>query len=242
MAKIIVSEFEKLDYRTTQETILAQISVDDMDENVGPEINIVNTTKQNLVVLNNPKHTVYIPAQLLPLENEPVADTHVYFELENYPFYQMAKEIIKQRADNSKPKGVFRYRRKVTEADDFILISDLIVIYSLLGEPINVQVTRSNQAVQPAHTIILLNFGEGTLAHVEYTVADEERIELEWSGVKSIIEFDSNEMNPFEPINKTKLPLMYSVDSILKNAKPFDQELVSQFTNIKKLINGGELK
>lgn len=240
MTKIILSQLEKLDYRTTQKNVLPQSTVEGIKNSDATEINILNSVKQNLTVLNDANYSVYVPAQLLPLITEPVADTHVYFELESYPFFKSAKEIIKQRAGDAKPKGVFRYRRKVSEADDNILITDLVVIYSLLGNPIDVHVTRSNQDVYPAHTIILLNFGDGTLAHVEYTVADEERIELEWSGIKSIIEFDSNEMNPFEPINKTKLPLMYSVDSILKDAKPFNQKIVNQFTDIKKLLNGGD--
>lgn len=243
MVKIILADKGKLDNRTSLEEINEVDSIDSLsnDEAV---VHVMENTANNFLTLNQQTHhTLYIPATSLSLEDDQEKNVYVYFDLENYPFYKSTKEIIEQNANNEKPKGVFRYRRMVTEADkDQTLSTDLYVIFSLLGQPVNVHVTRTNQQKKPAHTILLLNFGEGTLAHVEYTVADQNKIELEWSGIKRIIEFDSNEMNPFNPTNKSKLPLMYSVDSILKTAQVFDETLAKQLRSIKKLINGGGQK
>ena len=50
-------------------------------------------------------HEVYIPSTGLTTDNKNLG-WHVYFDLENYPFYQKAKEII---GKEDKPKGVFRF-------------------------------------------------------------------------------------------------------------------------------------
>ena len=107
----------------------------------------------------------------------------MYFDLENYPFYQKVKEMI---GKEDKPKGVLRFRRMVKKDENqSLLAGDLYVLSSLLGEPQDVQVKQTDQSVTPAHTIIMMNFGGGTMAHIEYTVTNQERIELEWSGIKT---------------------------------------------------------
>ena len=109
----------------------------------------------------------------------------------------------------------------------------------MLGEPQDIQVKQTAQTVIPAHTIILMDFGGGTMAHIEYTVAKQERIELEWSGIKTILEFDSDQMRPIQQGSKASLPLAYSVDAILASAQKVDQELVNRLNYFSNLINGG---
>ena len=77
------------------------------------------------------------------------------------------------------------------------------------------------------------------MAHLEYTFADVEKIELEWSGVKQIIEFDSDEMNPFHPQQGSYLPLSYSADSILHTARQVDENLLNRLEQFTKLLQGG---
>ena len=62
-----------------------------------------------------------------------------------------------------------------------------------------------------------MNFGGGTMAHIEYTVTKiGSELSLNGVALKTIIEFDSDEMKPIQAREvKRHLPLAYSVDSIL---------------------------
>ena len=237
MSNIVLSKVDKLDLNTT---LTAVEVVDSVESIAGDTTFILEITDKNLAAIDNSSHSFYIPSTALSAVDQDTAGLRVYFDLENYPFYQAAKAIITKEA---KPKGVFRYRRTVKQGEnDAILASDLFVLSSLLGEAQDVQVKRTNAKVTPSHTIIMINFGGGTMAHVEYTVSDHERIELEWSGDKNIIEFDSNEMRPIQPGSKTKLPLVYPVDTILATAYEVDQNLVDQLNHFESLIDGGAHK
>lgn len=239
MVKIVLGDREKLDHPTTLENVKEIQSTSELtsDDSV---VHVLAYTEENMAACNKPNYTLYVPASAFPFEAVTKANVAVYCDIENYPFYQSAKEIIEERANQKKPKGVFRFRRTVKAADaDQLFATDLYAIYALLGEPAHVHVTRTNQTNNPAHTIVLIDFGGGTLAHVEYTISDENRIELEWSGIGSIIEFDSNELNPFNPITKTKLPLLYSVDSILQTAHKLDDSLKEKLVDIKDSLHGG---
>ena len=86
--------------------------------------------------------------------------------------------------------------------------------------------------------IMLVNFGKGIMSHIEYTVANEERIELELSGIKSIVEFNSDHMKPIQPESKTSLPLSYSVDDIIASARKVDDNMLKSLHAIRELIEG----
>ena len=236
MTKIVLSKLDRIDMRTT----LAKINIlktADLPKEREDTIFVLAATDENLEAVGNDSDQVYIPATQLTSDNQSVNGLHIYFDLENYPFYQKAKEIIEKAA---KPKGVFRFRRMVKQGENAsLLIGDLYVLSSLLGEAQDIQVKKTDQSVTPSHTIIMMNFGGGTMAHIEYTVTDRERIELEWSGIKNIIEFDSDEMRPIQPSGNTQLPLSYSVDSIVATAHKVDQTLVDRLNHFSERINGG---
>lgn len=235
MGKVVLGTLEKMDLRTTLENIKVADSV-----GLGDVTYVLPATDQNVEQLRGGDHQLYIPSTLLKEDHQLLTGEKVYFDLENYPFYQAAKQLVQQK---DKPKGVFRFRRMVKPGEsESLFAGDLYVITSLLGEPEDVQVKRTNQSITPAHTILMINFGGGTMAHVEYTVSDQEKVELEWSGNKQIIEFNSNELKPVQPGSKTRLPLMYTVDAILENAHTVDQALVERLNNFRKLLSRGEKK
>ena len=77
------------------------------------------------------------------------------------------------------------------------------------------------------------------MAHIEYTIHHQERVELEWSGIKNIIEFDSDEIKSAQPGSKTTLPLAFSVDSILATGHQVNQHIIGRLAHFEKLISGG---
>lgn len=236
MAKIVLGRLEQLDLRTTLEKICVVDNVDKIPTDIQENTYVMESTEENLQAIVGTKHQAYIPVTALKM-NDLVFDTNVYFDLESYSFYQAAKEII-QKED--KPKGVFRFRRMVqSDNKNELIASDLYVLSSLLGDPEHVQVKQTDHSIIPSHVIIMINFGGGTMAHIEYTFTDQERIEFEWSGVKNIIDFDSETLKPIQPDHPKNLALVYPVDSILAKSHRVDQALIDRLNHFKKLINGG---
>jgi hypothetical protein len=180
--------------------------------------------------INNGVDKIYIPSTLL---GSNIDNVNVFFELEQYPFFQKVKETITDK------KGVLRFKRIIGKKDiEKLVASDLYVFSSILGEPQTIQAKCSDRSKEPYHIIVTINYKEEAMAHLEYTVCEsEEQIELEWSGIKQIIEFNSEEMNPFQP--KKYATLSYTLDSIILNARKVDQELVNQLLDYEQLIFGG---
>lgn len=235
MTKIVLGRRDKIDDRTTLSEVAYLDSV--TEANTDQSLVFVEATDDNLSAISTEKAEVYLPAQELTSEQDISENMSVYFDLENYPFYQAAKKIVDKE---TKPKGVFRYRRMVKEeTGEALFASDLYVLASLLGEPEDIKVKKTDMSVIPAHIIVLVNFGGGTMAHIEYTISHEERIEFEWSGTKNIIDFDSVRMTPVQPNHFTSLPLTYSVDSIVSTAHALDQSLIDKLNEYKQLISGG---
>lgn len=235
MSNIVLSDLKKLDFSTT----MTDVEVVESTKNLsGANTSVSELSEVDLKEARTSSATVYVPATVV--SDQDLNKSKVYFDLENYPFYQAAKEIVSK---DVKPKGVFRFRRTVNQnKDNTIFATDLVVLTDLLGEPVDINIKQTNQSLVPSHTIVMVNFGGGTMAHIEYTVSDHERIELEWSGDKNIIEFDSNEMRGIKPGNMTRLPLMYSVDTILETAHEVDEELLTSLNRFKDLLNGGANK
>lgn len=235
MTKVVLGDLSKIDQDATLENIEISQSVGSAEATY-----ILAATPEKLEEVSTLDHEIYLPSTLLNTNAQNIDHLHVYFDLENYPFYQRAKEII---AQETKPKGVFRFRRMVKQDEDRSrLVSDLYVLSSLLGELKDVQVKQTDQSTLPAHTIIMVNFGGGTMAHIEYTISDQERIEFEWSGIENIIEFNSDKLESIESRNLTSLPLVYSVDSILEQAHQVDQTLIDRLKYLSDLLNRGEGK
>ncbi|MBS4208188.1 hypothetical protein [Bacillus sp. FJAT-50079] len=179
----------------------------------------------------NENDRVFIPPHLLKTADEQL---YVYFDLEQYPFFQKIKEAISDR------KGVLRFRRMVDDDErEHIIANDLFVISTVLGELRKIHIKRTNQSIQPYHVIVTAQFHDRAMAHLEYTFSKGERIELEWSGIKKIIEFDSEEMRPIYPKGYTSLPLGYSVESIIETAHQVDLDLLSKLKVYAEMIEGG---
>ena len=203
--KIVFASLEKLDLNNTFENVSLLESGEQLKNTTnGDTTYVLAVSGEHMKAEGISGNEVYIPFTELDDDQQRLG-SHVYFDLECYPFYQKVKELI---GKEDKPKGVLRFRRMVNQYDKkSLLTSDLYVLSSLLGKPLDFQVKQTNQSVIPAHTIILMDFGGGTMAHIEYTVAGQERIELEWSGIKTIIEFDSDQMGSIQQGTKTSLPL-----------------------------------
>lgn len=238
MEKIVLGSIDKFDFRTSLANINILASCEQLLKESEKEVIFVAPyTSENLYLAENRTNQVYIPVEKLTVENQGIRGLHVYFDLETYPFYQKVKEIIEQ-ADN--PKGVFRFRRMAMKhSDDGLFSSDLYILSALLGRPQDIKMRQTDSKVIPIHSIITVNFGGGKMAHIEYTMTNQERIELEWSGIKNIIEFDSNEMRPMHPENESKLPLTYSIDSVVDLAHEVDENLINRLKGFNDLISGG---
>src|SRR5690625_7290165 len=105
---------------------------------------------------------VYIPSHQLTAAQDSSQNIYVYFDLDNYPFYQAAQAVIEKK---DKPKGVFRYRRMIKEVEEEALFaSDLYILTELLGEPRDIKVRKTDAAVIPTHNIVMVNFDGGTMA------------------------------------------------------------------------------
>lgn len=235
MTQIVLGRKDKIDFRTTLEEVAFLNTVNEIK--AGQNRVFLEATEENIAAIDPQTHDLYVPSHQLTESQDASQNIHVYFDLENYPFYQAAQAVIEKK---DKPKGVFRYRRMIKEVEEEALFaSDLYILTELLGEPRDIKVRKTDAAVIPTHIIVMVNFGGGTMAHIEYTISNEERIEFEWSGTENIIEFDSEDMTPIQPKGLTSLPLTYSVDSIVSQARILDQSLLEQLATYRKLIQGG---
>ncbi|XXM71520.1 hypothetical protein ACQ0QQ_17760 [Lysinibacillus sphaericus] len=183
---------------------------------------------------------VFVPVELA--EEFKGKNAKVYFELELYPFFQRMKEVITGAGD---PRGVLRLRRTLPEsgsdADISDICGDLFVLSTIAGEPERIHVTATNRGKAPRHVILTLCFEEGKMAHLEYTFGGaDERIELEWSGIKRIAEFDSEEMTPVKPDGSIRLPLQYSMEDIMEKSRIADEAFYEKLDTCKTLVKGGD--
>ena len=236
MATLILTDIEKIDPLTTSrniEIIESNVVPEQLDDNT---LYIASDEKVSLDEVTGAFDYVIIGVHRVEEADAP-KNVKVYFDLENYPFFQKGKSIIQEE---EQPKGVFRYRRMVNEAKGTSLLAgDLYILERLLGKAESISVQQTDPSMVPHHLIVMVNFGGGTMAHIEYTVTDRERIEFEWSGVKNILEFDSDDMRPFKPGELTQLPLMFSADALVENARELDEPLKDALTNYRQLLNGG---
>lgn len=237
IANIILGDLSKIDIRLPLEKVSITNSLNEIQEDVNEGVTyVVAANYENVNAVINKKGNIYLPHNLFNL-NCLNNETYGYFELEVLPFFRTFTEIFKKEVN---PRGVFRYRRTIHE-DSFLstIVGDLYVITSLLGEPEDIHIKHSNLSLMPRHSIIMVNFGGGTMAHIEYTADDQEKIELEWSGIKHIIEFDSDQMKPVFPNDRTLLPLTYTVDAIVSTAKVIDEKVIARLDRFQKLMDGG---
>ncbi|WP_060678222.1 hypothetical protein [Virgibacillus halodenitrificans] len=183
-------------------------------------------------------YDVYVPSSLITDDYcGSYNNLYTYFELENYPFFKKLKDVIKK--DENK-KGVFRFRRKVSEKEQKTISSDLYVLNFVFGDIENVEFAHSDRGYEPFHVILLVHYINGTFAHLEYTFTDEDSIEFDWSGLKRIIEFDGNEMNPVKTNDQSSSLMLYT-DTILSTACQVNEELMTKLNSFKRLVDEGGL-
>ena len=234
-----MSDIEKIDNPFTVENVTILKSLDEIEDNGKEDTNYVVATDEYAKALARKKENIYLPYSLL-MEKHRNEQVFVYFELEALSFFQSFTQIVKNETN---PRGVFRFRRTINRENNQPLIAgELYVFSTLFGVPKDIHIKKTDSSKAPRHIIIMINFGDGTIAHIEYTVGDQEKIELEWSGIKNIIEFDSDQMKPVIPNDKTLLPLTYSVDAILSSAKVIDDKMIIQLDDFQKLLDGGAQK
>lgn len=228
--KVIYSDSKKVNWQRT-------------DMHVVKAENHSEVTKKDSVYLlpvdatgEKTEAAVYVPGYKWKSLDATHDNAYIYFALENYSFFQTATDIIEQDKER---KGVFRFRRIVSnDIGTNVFAGDLYVVSKTLGEPEDIFIKQTDETKTPQHMIALINFGSGTMAHFEYTVDKGERIELEWSGKKSTISFDSHSTNPFEADNKDGYSLKYSVDSIIAKAHPITEELIQTLNKYDEMKGG----
>lgn len=236
MAIVLVENPAKLDNRKTVLNTETITSLDELKEKQdGNFVHLLEASEDNLLNVTNRAEKVFLPSAFVN-SIDPEVDAYVYFDLESYPFFQKFKKLVGQQPQS---KGVLRFRRVMVEEKSSVMASDLYVLSSVFGNPESVHIKQSKRQPGVIHRIMLVNFGKGIMSHIEYTVANEERIELELSGIKSIVEFNSDDMKPIQPESKTSLPLSYTVNDMMASARKVDEQLINRLQDFLVLIEGG---
>lgn len=239
IANIIFCNIEKLDTHSTLANPTILKSLDEISGSSNENRNYVVAATEYEKAIARRKEEIYLPYSLL-MEKHRNDQVFVYFELEVFPFIQSFFKIVK---NETHPRGVFRFRRTSRkESLQSSMAGELFLFSSLFGELKDIHIKKTDSSKVPRHIIIMINFENGTMAHIEYTVGDQEKIELEWSGIRNIVEFDSDQMKPINPNDKTKSPLTYSVDAILYSARVLDEKMILQLEDFQKLLDGGAQK
>lgn len=235
MVIILVENLDKLDTRKTVINTETITSFDEISENqVENFAYVMKVTEENVRSATQHTERVFLPSTSVMSFDKPV-DSYVYFDLESYPFFQKFKKLMEQLQQS---KGVLRFRRTMLKENHSLVFSDLFVLSAIFGDFESVHIKQSKRQSGTFHMILLVNFGKGVMSHIEYTVANEERIELELSGIRSIVEFNSDHMKPIQPESKTRLPLSYSVDDIIASARKVDDTMMKSLHAIRELIEG----
>lgn len=200
---------------------------------------MVISKMKNLELFKGSGDKIYIPSTMIKREWKDKA--YVYFELEQYAFFQKLREIL---TAEMRKKGVLRFRRLVnSELDQSIILSDFYAFSTFFGECEVVQVKRTSNTKGPIHVILAATFSENVLAHLEYTFLPQEKetVALEWSGVKNILELNSNEMDPLLSNEQTNQPLDYSLSSIIKNSHLLNEDLIGKWDQLNQMLFGNLL-
>ncbi|WP_077297837.1 hypothetical protein [Virgibacillus pantothenticus] len=162
-------------------------------------------------------------------------EMYVYFDLAAYPFFQKLQQIIEA---DVKKKGVLRLHRATKQQAFFpVCKEDILVCTYLFGEVCNLYVKHSSSSKQ-AHTVIMVQFTTGAIAHLEYTTTNYEKLTFDWSGDRMIAEFDSIDM---APIKTTTSPdcsssLYHTIDTVLSSCKPLNSKLQNKMNNLENQL------
>lgn len=162
-------------------------------------------------------------------------EMYVYFDLAAYPFFQNLQQIIEA---DVKKKGVLRLHRAMKQQAFFSVCKENILVFTyLFGEVCNLHVKHSNYFKQ-AHTIIMVQFTTGAIAHLEYTTTNYEKLTFDWSGDRMIAEFDSNEMAPIKTTASldSSVSLYHTIDTVLSSCKQLNSTLQNKMNNLENQL------
>ncbi|MGG4550299.1 hypothetical protein ABER02_21340 [Rossellomorea marisflavi] len=164
--------------------------------------------------------SLYVPERVA--SSFPEGEVKVYFDLEVQSFFGKMVEEVKGGSE----KGVFRLRRKGPYERE-IMASDLFVLSGIFGELDEVRL-KTRKLGSVSHEIAMVRFG-GVMSHLEYTRSNApESLEVEWSGIKQIVEFDCAGMDG---------KLTYSLERILEHAK--NRQDAAKYEAYLDLVKGG---
>lgn len=235
MKKLIVANQEQINWDAT---FVEPVVIDEVEGQILPD-NLQMIDQASLSRIPAPFEAVYLPVEELDkVENHEQA--YVYCDLTLYPFFHEVKNIMQE---NDSKKGVCRVRRTFSDdVNDMRIAGDIFVLNELFGEPEHIFVKRAKQAEKVSHIIVTINYGNGTMAHIDYTFHDAFRIEFEWSGIGKIIEFNSEESAPVVPIKNIDVPLTFTVESILENSRKLDASVLAEINDISMIVKGDAAK
>ncbi|WP_274308248.1 peptide ABC transporter substrate-binding protein [Solibacillus daqui] len=177
-----------------------------------------------ITILKQPTTEAYKPFSLLQHEG------FIYFDLWSYSFALQLYQVLKA---HDVVKGVIRIRRTTENA--FPIEEDLLALEEWYGPVRNIKV-RSNAIGATKYVIVLCEFGEQIMAHLEY-MHGEARIEFEWSSHQHIVEFDSAQMTGDSSNNHN---LYKHVEAIVEHAISWDVSYDEKLKKIQALLQRGE--
>lgn len=177
-----------------------------------------------VTLLKEPTKEAYKPFSLQQHEGL------VYFDLWSSSFALQLHQVLQA---HDVVKGVIRMRR--TKENPFPIVEDLLAMEQWFGAVRNITV-RSNAIGATKYVIVLCEFGEQIMAHLEY-MHGEARIEFEWSSHLHIVEFDSAQMTGDVHNNHN---LYKQVEAIVEHAITWNAHYDERLTNIQALLQRGE--
>lgn len=184
-----------------------------------------NSEEANTVtILQQPSAEAYQPFSISEKQGR------IYFDLWSYSFAIQLQQVLKA---HDTVKGVLRLRR--TTNNFSFIEEDILALSEWFGNVRNVTV-RSNKSGEIQYTIVLCEFGESIMAHLEYRTG-QNRIELEWSSHQHIVEFDSLQMTGDCDNNRN---LFKNIDAILQYAIQWNDSYCEKLTTIRLLLQRGE--
>lgn len=185
----------------------------------------VNSEEPNTVtILQQPAADSFQPFSMSEKQGR------IYFDLWSYSFAIQLHQVLKA---HDKVKGVLRLRRTT---NNFLYIEeDVLALSEWFGNVRNVTV-RSNEIGENHYTIVLCEFGESIMAHLEYRRGPD-RIEFEWSSHLHIAEFDSLQMTSDSDNNRN---LFKNIDAVLQYAIQWNGTYDEKLAAIRLLLQRGE--
>ena len=184
-----------------------------------------NSEEPNVVtILQQPSAEAYQPFSISEKQG------NIYFDLWSYSFAIQLKQVLQT---HDTVKGVLRLRR--TTNNFSYIKEDIFALSEWFGDVRNVTV-RSNKGGEMLYTIVLCEFGDSIMAHLEYQ-SGSDRIEFEWSSHLHIVEYDSLQMSSDEDNNQN---LFKNIDAVVQFAIHWNESYEEKLSTIQQFLQRGE--